>query len=130
MLVNRIVEGIVNGQAGITGEGDSAVLMQKLSKDLLDDFFKNPKIIPKPSQAKDNIFLFDKKEKLDLSTIHDLLVIRETSLLQELALTFKDKNSNPFNIFMKQESEIVQEIALCHGERTCFDICLSKIGKK
>lgn len=104
--------------------------MQKVSKDHLGEFLKNPSVIPKLSQDKESIFSFDQKEKLNLNTVNDLLIIREIFLLKELASRFKDKTTNPFDILMKKESELIQDLALCYGERTCFNICLTKVGKK
>ena len=119
LSINRL-EGLIYGaHAAITAEGDSAVLMQKVSKEYVEDFSKGLIEPPKSSESKDN--LFSKKCIFDLETLMNLIKSRESMLLSELAQKTLNNLQNIFGLWMLNESDNIQELAFNYGERICIE---------
>jgi len=113
LAVNRIAPQIGMAHAAITAEGDNAVLMQKVTKELLaavqDGSYKLTPI--------------SKDASYDLASVPSLLKLlkaRETMLVQELgaALAMKTgkQKKSLYNVWMKEESDTIQNLARAYGE--------------
>lgn len=131
LSINRLESSIAVAHSAITAEGDSAVLMQKVSKEYVDDYSKNKlpdSVLPKFSTCKDvsslkNI-LKDKTSVFDINTLTDLVKARELILLEELSKLNKQNSQNResiYNYWMNQGSNLIQELAEIFGERVCLD---------
>lgn len=117
LLCNELALGIGFAHAGMTAEGDNSVLMQKVSKELLAAY-----------QAKKISYdAFDPsyiKNVTQLDALVSLVRGREIILLNQLDKTMKTKLSagkKLFDIWMKEESDLIQGLAKSFGERICVD---------
>lgn len=95
------------------------MLMQKVSKEYVEDFSKGLVEAPKSSESKDN--LFSKKCIFDLETLMNLIKSRESMLLSELAEKTLNNLQNIFGLWMLNESDNIQELAFNYGERICLE---------
>ena len=121
---NLIPSCIGFAHAGMTAEGDNAVLMQKVAKELLTLY----------SQGSYSLMLrnLNNFNKLcDLNSLDDLLEILKRKLLFQLKLldgTLNDsvaKGKDIFTIWMKEESDLIQSVAKSFGEYECAKHVLS-----
>ena len=120
LSVNRFGEAIMGSHAGITAEGDNKVLMQKVSKELLT-MYKNNKakilftnIISKFPVLLRLTYGFTFKNINNPGVQCKLLNFRKELLISKLALRMRDAkkpNNSIFNIWMKEESDTVQQLA-------------------
>lgn len=123
LAVNRLGSFIGFSHAGMTAEGDNAVLMQKVAKELLaaiQDGTRPLRLISKNTFA-----------KVDLLAIIDLLNLfkfRETAMLVSLGQKIESgmkAGKDIFQIWMKEESDLIQATARAYGE----NICLQQFAK-
>jgi acyl-CoA oxidase len=117
---------IYGAHAAITAEGDSAVLMQKVSKEYVEDFLKNLVSPPALTEKIETL-----KEKSDIFNTHcllDLIRFRETSLLKALADKTVNNITNIYEQWMFKESDLIQDLAMTYGERICLEETLVKMG--
>ena len=128
LSINRVENLINSAHSGITAEGDSAVLMQKVSKEYVEDFVK--KIVDAPKLAQCNIAIAKKEDVLDLVTLTDLIKFRETKLLEALAEKTMNGMDNLFKTWMLEESNLIQDLAMIHGERYCLEAAVNEYGDK
>ena len=114
---NALGSGIGFAHAGMTAEGDNSVLMQKVSKELLAAF--ESKKITYPA--------FDPSKITDVTKVADAIALvrgREIFLINKLSKTMKTKlggGQKLFDVWMKQESDLIQALAKAYGERICVD---------
>lgn len=117
---NRFGEFIGFSHAGMTAEGDNSVLMQKVAKELLAGVQNKSITLPTVKDPK-NIL------QLDLSQYNNslqLMMLREQVLIKELGTTLQQKmakGSTLFDVWMKEESDLIQGLARAHGERICME---------
>ncbi|KAI9226515.1 MAG: acyl-CoA dehydrogenase/oxidase [Piptocephalis tieghemiana] len=105
--------------AGMTAEGDNSVLMQKVSKELLaavtSGEYRLPKVQGHPGSDKG-------MDLTDLSTLNHLLQAQHVGTTKELAEKMsKLSQKEVFNVWMYQESELIQRVARSYGEALCMD---------
>ena len=110
----------MGSHAGITAEGDNKVLMQKVSKELLT-MYKNNKakilftnILSKFPGLLRLTYGFTFKNINNPGVQSKLLNFRKELLISKLALRMRDAkkpNNSIFNIWMKEESDTVQQLA-------------------
>jgi acyl-CoA oxidase len=117
--VNRLDACIYGGHSGITAEGDSAVLMQKVSKEYVEDFVKG--IIESPTTSQPITEIKKKTCIFNTETLLNLIKLRESVLLTTLADTTMKNITNIYDIWMKKESDLIQDLALNFAERYCLE---------
>ena len=109
LACNRFATFIAGAHVGITAEGDNSVLMQKVAKERLECLMKSQPEIPEEPEVKDIKFP---------PYLHRLMTQREQLLFTRLdeRLTVAGKKEL-FNMWMYQESDLVQGAARAFGER-------------
>lgn len=111
--------------ASITAEGDSAVLMQKVSKEYVDDYSK--KLVSPPSTSENVETIRNKKDIIKTDTLMNLIKLREAALLNLLTDKTVKNNKDIFTIWMLNESDLIQELAATFGERICLEETIEKM---
>jgi len=124
LAANRLGEVIVFAHAAMTAEGDNRVLFQKVSKELLSRLKRGiHKFAPKRGNGGLN----------SIPSIFDLLVAREKMTLTGLAKTMQlkmMKDRKPlFQVWMYEESDLVQASAMSYGQRLCLEQSIETVGK-
>jgi acyl-CoA oxidase len=135
LAANRLGEGIVGGHAGITAEGDNRVLMQKVAKELLSKADKTriakdmaAGFLPTTARRVLDGTLAGNFE--DHAFLLRLLKVREDRRLAELAIKLnKGKKSGRgiFEVWMLEESDLVQGLAQAYAERVTFECCVAAL---
>lgn len=121
LLCNELGLGIGFAHAGMTAEGDNSVLMQKVTKELLAAY----------GAGKVKYAPFDASKVKDVTQAESLIALvhgREILLLNQLAKTMQSKMSQGqtlFDVWMKQESDLIQAVAKAYGERICVEAILN-----
>ena len=111
----------------MTAEGDSAVLMQKVSKEYVEDYLKKVLDAPAINQSQDSI---SKKNNIfDYETLISLIRLREGILLSILAEKTMNNMANIYESWMMQESDLIQDLAMMFGERFCLEETFKNYGK-
>ena len=115
---NKFGEIIGFAHAGMTAEGDNRVLMQKVSKELLAALRRGAHplepVALQPAGA----------DLADPQTLLSIFKVREATRLLELAKRMQEKTGageKLFDVWMKQESDLVQAAAHAYGERVCLE---------
>ncbi len=93
--------------------------MQKVSKEYVEDFSKGKLEAPKSTETKQG--LFAKKSIFDIDSLMNLIKLREGVLLNNLAEKTMNNLNNIFNLWMLNESDNIQELAMNYGERYCLE---------
>ena len=135
LAANRLGEGIIGGHAGITAEGDNRVLMQKIAKEVLVKADK--KQVAKemfasylPSLVRRTLDGTLTGKLSDHPFLLRLLKVRESRLLAELAIRLrnkKQKGKSIFDVWMYEESDLIQGLAQAYSERAIFEACLNTL---
>ncbi|KAF9200260.1 hypothetical protein BGZ49_009536 [Haplosporangium sp. Z 27] len=120
LAVNRFGQYLSFSHGAMTAEGDNSILMQKVSKELV--------ILYQKGQL-DTEILHVRKEAsswdiASLESLFRLFQLREAILLQELSNTLATEmaaGKTLFEVWMGEESDIIQAIARAYGERICFE---------
>eukprot|EP01097_Dermamoeba_algensis_P004280 TRINITY_DN2823_c0_g1_i1.p1 TRINITY_DN2823_c0_g1~~TRINITY_DN2823_c0_g1_i1.p1 ORF type:complete len:509 (-),score=163.97 TRINITY_DN2823_c0_g1_i1:163-1689(-) len=141
LAVNRFGQQIGFAHAGMTAEGDNRVLMQKVSKEILDIFTKlMTKGAPAPQTplAKELAELmrlkdFSGEKKLtDVNYLLHLLKQREAKLFTQLGKALMVKTSQEkkplFEVWMREESDLIQGAASAFGERKWLQVSLENLS--
>uniref|UniRef100_A0A6A7G111 Acyl-coenzyme A oxidase n=1 Tax=Hirondellea gigas TaxID=1518452 RepID=A0A6A7G111_9CRUS len=124
LSANRLGSIITFAHAGITAEGDNRVLMQKVAKERLT-FLRSGKL---------KLANLQKSFKLDFDSCQSLLELmkrRESHLLMKLATTMQAKMAKGkklFDIWMYEESDLVQATAESYGEAVIANAFLDEIS--
>ena len=108
----------------MTAEGDNSVLMQKVAKELLGMLKSNTYVAPKiNSSATEKLtnfeflhYLFGKRE-----------IVQLTTLGKSMAIKMKQGESL-FDVWMAQESDLIQSAARSYGERIVLEQFLEVIS--
>lgn len=131
LSINRVEELIPFAHASITAEGDSAVLIHKVSKEYVDDYSKN---LLSPPSVKAEILKLISLNKVDLFKIENMIELirfRESSLLKELTKKSTKSNKKIFDVWMLEESNLIQDLGIAFGERICIEESYRKLkGQK
>jgi acyl-CoA oxidase len=129
LSVNRFGDAIGFAHAGITAEGDASVLMMKAAKELLVMVAQRRVTLPRvplPRQGPPPTGQFD-----DLDYLEQLLAAREAMLVGQLTRKMQAAEHSQragaggaatavWNVWMMQESDLVQATALAHIEAVSF----------
>jgi len=122
---------VVGGShAGITAEGDSSVLMQKVANEYVADFAKGIVQAPVGKFSKEE--LFKKDCVCDLDYLLSLMRYRESELLNELTnkTIIKPEKNHIYQTWMMEESDLIQDLAYIFGERICLEESVLKTGNQ
>ncbi|KAL7750429.1 hypothetical protein RI367_004203 [Sorochytrium milnesiophthora] len=104
--------------AGLSAEGDNAVLMQKVAKELLAAVQRGM-IKYTVTPAKDYDFN-NPEDVLRLVRVKEVVFVKQ--LAGNMAKKLKSgSGSQLFDVWMGQESDLIQEVAKSFGERVCAD---------
>lgn len=125
LSINRIEGMIFCAHAAITAEGDSAVLMQKVVKEYIEDYGKGKIQPPQSNLSKEDIF--KKKSIFNIENLMDLICYRETDMLNDLGEKTINNLKNIFDLWMLNESDNIQELALNYGERICLEESIKEL---
>jgi len=104
--------------AGMTAEGDNRVLMQKVAKELLAAVAHGRHCLAAPEGPAAQADL------LDLPTLLGAFRAREALRLTELGTRLQSRlgeGAKMFDVWMGEESDLVQASALAYGERICLE---------
>jgi len=121
---NKFGQIIGFSHAGMTAEGDNSVLMQKVAKELLT-MVRSKTYEPPQTNSKSNS---------DISNIEFLFHIigqREKTLLTSLGTKLANKmkkGEQLFDIWMTQESDLVQGVSRAYGERIVLEEFIKVLG--
>ena len=122
---------IVGGaHAGITAEGDSSVLMQKVANEYVADFARGIVTAPIGKHSKEELFKRDCV--CDLSLLLSLMAFRESELLNELTnkTISKPEKNQIYQTWMMEESDLIQDLAYVYGERVCIEASITNAGNQ
>jgi acyl-CoA oxidase len=128
LSINRVESSIAGAHSGITAEGDSSVLMQKVSKEYVEDFVK--KIVEAPKLKNCPVAISKKEDVLNLEILLDLMKLRETKLLEILAEKTMNNMDNLYKTWMLEETNLIQDLAMIYGERYCLEAAIQEFGNK
>lgn len=108
--------------AGMTAEGDNRVLMQKVTKETMAFYAKGKYLPPKQEQKIDFTSIdFSQTSSLQLQQLIALFVAREMTqfklLDQRMSAKMKKDAKSIFDVWMLEESDLVQSAANAHGDR-------------
>lgn len=144
LSVNRFGDLLSFAHAGCTAEGDNRVLMQKVSKELLDLVTKGAVKLPgakylsssggKNDQPLSSRLASPPSSVDSLEFLQSLLEVREATLCAELGTKMqkrmaaaKQSSEGPqavkdaiFEVWMLEEQHLVQGVATAYGERLTF----------
>lgn len=119
---NMFKEILGDAHAICTAEGDNAVLMQKVAKEVLA-FYRKGKLEPVSDFA-------DRWELRSLRFLAFLLRKREALAVAELQAKMdaaKARGESVYQVWMLRESQLVQGLAMAYVERFCFDAMLQSL---
>ncbi|EQC41657.1 hypothetical protein SDRG_01615, partial [Saprolegnia diclina VS20] len=126
LSANRFGEILGFSHAAVTAEGDNKVLMQKVTKEL-GELIKAGRYKLSPTAGKP----FAGTPSLDdLEYYRYLLGAREAALMTKLGKTLKTEMAGGkalFDVWMMEESLLVQEVALSYVERMAFEKVLESL---
>ncbi|KAJ1658655.1 hypothetical protein IWQ61_002143 [Dispira simplex] len=117
---SRLSATIGFGHAGITAEGDNAVLMQKVAKELLAAVKKGQYRIPTPTQT----IHPHQWDVTQLDHLVDYIKLRLGALVQELDNSMKSKMAQGkklFEVWMHEESDLIQALSRTYGELVALE---------
>ncbi|CEM15970.1 unnamed protein product [Vitrella brassicaformis CCMP3155] len=115
LACNLFGEAITGAHAGITAEGDNRVLWQKVAKELLDGVqkgWKNRKGLADTGAGEGPV------------RVSRLLAKREVMKGRALGASMLKTGGNSgqiFEVWMRQEARLVQELAEAFAEKRCFE---------
>nr|KAJ3410680.1 hypothetical protein HK105_002841 [Polyrhizophydium stewartii] len=112
--------------AGMTAEGDNSVLMQKVSKELIAAVGAKKVVYPKIDTTGSTSW-----DITQLETLVKLVKVKEAALVAELAQTMKAKTGagkTIFQVWMKEESDLIQATSKAYGESICLDETLKAVN--
>lgn len=95
--------------------------MQKVAKEYVDDYSKNlllPPSYEKPDM-RNNIFNID--------CLFNLIKFRESVLLKLLTDKTVKNTKSIYQVWMLDESDLIQDLAFTYGERMCLEETILKM---
>ena len=121
LSVNRLGAVIGFAHAAMTAEGDNRVLMQKVAKELLDRYTGNR--LPGVAAEAQAPAAWSGSVSAP-GALEALLRRREARTLDALARAMSSKlgaGETVFQVWMKEESDLVQAVAAAYGERVVYN---------
>tara|TARA_A100001015_G_scaffold267936_1_gene318406 strand:- start:886 stop:2811 length:1926 start_codon:yes stop_codon:yes gene_type:complete len=134
LAANRFGEAISGSHAGITAEGDNRVILQKVTKELLDDLNKSDVmkyfIISKlPEKIQYFIHRINNYGSyLSREWFLNLFRLREEILLNRLAYRMNKNKKKIFNTWMYRESNLIQDTAKAYGDKLAIEEFIKTIN--
>eukprot|EP01135_Chromosphaera_perkinsii_P005449 Nk52_evm7s351 gene=Nk52_evmTU7s351 len=128
LSANRFGHIIGFSHAGITAEGDNRVLMQKVTKEVTSMIQSGQMKMPSTFKGGYN----GAKDYGNDDFQRYLMENRESSLIMELGKKMKTKmgaGKPLFDVWMQEESPLIQAVAQAHSERFVFDSMCNTIDK-
>ncbi|KAJ2998718.1 hypothetical protein HDV02_004163 [Globomyces sp. JEL0801] len=125
LACNELGPAVGFSHAGMTAEGDNSVLMQKVCKELLTAVAKKEVVYPKYKPQSFDVTKFD-----DLLT---MIKLREVMLVKQTATVMRSKmgDGKPlFDVWMKEESDLIQATAKSFGERICAEQMIASASQE
>ncbi|KAI9104450.1 acyl-CoA dehydrogenase/oxidase [Phlyctochytrium arcticum] len=125
---NEFGEMLGLSHAAMTAEGDNSVLTQKVSKELLAAY--DAKQVTYPNIPHSDAQSWPLNE---LSTLLKLVRLAEMIQLETLSQHMKTKlgkGAKLFDVWMKEESDLIQSLARAFGERVCLEQILAVAEKE
>jgi len=120
--------------AGMTAEGDNSVLIQKVTKELTTDIMQGKKELNKMTMCPTRQLA--KLESIDnIEVLINFVTYKQNKLIEELNNRMTEKVLNQgqklFDVWMTQESDLIQEVGKGYGEEMVLNVCLNlaKTGK-
>jgi len=118
LACNRLADGIGFAHAGMTAEGDNSVLMQKVSKEILAALQNGGILFPRGDASK-----LSKLNTESIDDVANLLMVRENQLYEQLSASMQNGlqgGKSIYQIWMKEESDLIQHASRAYGERVIF----------
>ncbi|KAI8912057.1 acyl-CoA dehydrogenase/oxidase [Powellomyces hirtus] len=119
LACNEFGDYIGLAHAAMTAEGDNSVLTQKVAKELLAAF--DAGTVKYDTIDRTHSMTWDLTHP---NTLTKLVKLREIILLDTLSKNMKTKlgkGHHLFNVWMKEESDTIQQLARAYGERICLE---------
>jgi len=119
LSVNRFGDVIAGTHATVTAEGDNAVLMQKVTKELLTLVQTGKRQLDSPDRPDDRVPIAG-----NVQWQKYLLQHRENKQLQDLALEFQQQlgsGKSIYQIWMKEKSDEIQGVARSFAESLAYE---------
>ncbi|KAL4447754.1 hypothetical protein ABPG75_004973 [Micractinium tetrahymenae] len=115
--------------AGITAEGDNRVLFQKVAKELTASVH-TPVVRARLAAAQERPPAVTPDNIRSLEVLQALFVAREGRLLGELLAAMKPARTGEqvFEVWMRQQSDLVQHTATAYAEREVLGACCRTLG--
>jgi len=126
LSANALAECIGFAHAGITAEGDNAVLMQKVVKELLGSV-QQGRYVPTKVEGVSEASSW-KYNSLD--TMLKLFALRENGLLLQLGKALQSRiaeGAQLFDVWMYEQSDVIQAAAVAHGELVVLQQCIKTL---
>lgn len=126
LSVNRLGDLLAFAHAGITAEGDNRVLITKVAKELTGDLasgkISHPTLTMCPVKELPAYLSLD-----NFDIILNLLKFRQITTSTELMMRMQKKvleQGKPlFNVWMYEESDLIQAVGTTYGNLMCFEVC-------
>ncbi|KAJ3183542.1 hypothetical protein HDU87_006867 [Geranomyces variabilis] len=119
LACNELAEAISLAHSAMTAEGDNSVLTQKVSKELLAAY--DAGAITYAAIDRTGSIGWDLTQQ---ATLTKLVRLREIILMDTLSKTMKHKlmkGQGLFDVWMKEESDVIQALARAYGERIALE---------
>ncbi|KAJ3319820.1 acyl-Coenzyme A oxidase [Boothiomyces sp. JEL0866] len=116
LACNELGPAIGFSHAGMTAEGDNSVLMQKVAKELLADLNMGKISYPEIELKEYDPSKFD--------SLVELMQLKENLLINDLNTVLGEKmaqGKHLFDVWMYQESDLIQATSKAYGERICVE---------
>jgi len=129
LSANRLGQIIQFAHAGMTAEGDNRVLMTKVAKEAMAMMQKGNFTYPKVKKV---TFPVNDTASLDLDEFLTMFVKREQKRFRELGESMQKKMGDGeklFDVWMKQESDRVQNASRAYGERVILEQSIKQVKK-
>jgi len=126
LAINRLGSSIQFAHAGITAEGDNSVLMQKVAKEMLTSLQNGVSSFHNVDQS--GILEWS---LTDLAVLLNLFKIREDNLFNSLGAALQGGMANGksiFEVWMREQSDLIQAAAHAFGERIVLEQCMKAIN--
>lgn len=123
--------GIEAAQSGLTAEGDASVLLQKVAKDLITDVMKGERT-PLPLTYCPKQQLPKLTNVTTVEILFELVKVKEEYRVNQLFSTLSEKlaEKSLFEIWMKEESDLIQGTAWAYSERMCAEQAVNALSQR
>ncbi|KAK9829677.1 hypothetical protein WJX72_007299 [[Myrmecia] bisecta] len=126
---NRFGAIIGFSHAGMTAEGDNRVLMQKVAKEYLFTV-GSPRVRARIQAGQQPLTNISGNQLRDFEVLRRIYVAREGRLLGQLAAKMQGAGKDDtFDVWMKEESDLVQATAAAYAEREVLEACIRAVAE-